>query len=158
MKQENSKFKPALLCLKIDLLSNPSCGGEIVCIYMYRYRERYICRERERERDILSDFRHFIQYSLINSSSKCQEKIYFWLNVLFTKLFPRAKFQTFIFNKLTVKFCSLQMTHHRELNALFVLGITLNCIWWWGSTSEAVGTSHLLPRCHYSLVYSDPEW
>ena len=36
-----------------------------------------------------------------------------------------------------------------------VLGMTLNCIWWWGSSSGECG---VLLRCHYSQVHSNTEW
>ena len=39
-----------------------------------------------------------------------------------------------------------------------VLGMTLNCIWWWGSNSGDLRSVHYPIHCHYSQVHSDLEY
>ena len=39
-----------------------------------------------------------------------------------------------------------------------VLGMTLNCIQWWGSISWALGSVESLLHSHYFQVHSDSEW
>ena len=36
-----------------------------------------------------------------------------------------------------------------------LIGFTLNCIGWWGSSSEALRCVQSLFRCHYSQIHSD---